>query len=227
MLMMSLVVLVVIVSAATGVGGAAGDVMGDGAAGDVDGDGAAGGEGATVMLAAPTVRMLWAVLDVGALQLRCRLNGGAPGDGVMGAVDGWGVVCDALGGSVAGEAGGEERAVVQSGGMVGSSVPVASGRSASLVVWCPVCVAAAGYLRCARWRGCADGDDSSAWWRQVALLSWCWRSAAACVSGWVPLCVAVAVGVGKLGAWSVGGCGLVWMRVLTCAWCWLLVVCGR
>ena len=36
-----------------------------------------------------------------------------------------------------------------SGVMVGSSVWVVSGRWVWLVVWCSVCVASAGYLRCA------------------------------------------------------------------------------
>ena len=44
--MVSLVVPVVIVGAATAVGGAAGDVVAGGVAGDVDGDGAAGDKGA-------------------------------------------------------------------------------------------------------------------------------------------------------------------------------------
>ena len=157
MLVVPLVVPVVIVCAATGVGGVAGDLTGDGVAGYVDGDGAAGGAGATVMLAVPTVRVLWVMLDVVALRVTCRVNGGAPGDGVVGAVDGEGVVRDALRGSVAGQAGGGERALVRSGVMVGSSVWVVSEGWAWLVVWCSMCVAGAGYRRCARWYGCADG----------------------------------------------------------------------
>ena len=43
------------------------------------------------------------------------------------------------------------------GVMVASSVWVVSGRWARLVVWCSVCVASAGYLRCACWCGCVDG----------------------------------------------------------------------
>ena len=95
--MVSLVVPVVVVGAATGVGGASGDVVGGGVAGDVDGDGAAGDKGWTALLA---------VYGVGAaevLQVRRRVNGGAPGDGVVSAVDGEGVVGDALGGGAAGE----------------------------------------------------------------------------------------------------------------------------
>ena len=79
---------VVIVGAATGVWGAAGDVVGGGVARGVDDDGAAGDKGGTVLLA---------VYGVGAaevLQVRRRVYGGAPGDGVGSAVDGVG---DALG----------------------------------------------------------------------------------------------------------------------------------
>ena len=43
------------------------------------------------------------------------------------------------------------------GVMVGSSVWVVSRRRARLVVWCSVCVASAGYLRCACCCGCVDG----------------------------------------------------------------------
>ena len=210
MLVVPLVVPVLIVCAATGVGGVAGDLMGDGVAGDVDGDGAAGGADATVMLAVPTVRVLWVMLDVGALRVTCRVNGGAPGDGVVGAVDGEAVVRDALRGSVAGQAGGGESALVRSGVMVGSSVWVVSERWAWLVVWCSMCVAGAEYLRCARWYGCADGGGLSALWRRVAPWSWCQHLAVACVGGWVPLCAAVAAGVGTLGAWRV------WLGVGAC-----------
>ena len=45
---------------------------------------------------------LWVVLNAGVLQVRRRVNGGAPGDGVVSAVDGEGVVGDALGGGAAG-----------------------------------------------------------------------------------------------------------------------------
>ena len=89
--MVSLVVSVAVVGAATGVGGASGDVVGARVAGDVDGDGAAGDKGRTALLA---------VYGVGAaevLQVRCQLDGGAPGDGVVSFVDGEGVVGDALG----------------------------------------------------------------------------------------------------------------------------------
>ena len=89
--MVSLVVPMVVVGAATGVGGAAGDVVGGGVASDVDNDVAAGDKGGTA---------LFAIYGVGAaevLQVRRRVNGGAPGDGVMRAVDGEGVVGDALG----------------------------------------------------------------------------------------------------------------------------------
>ena len=88
--MVSLVVPVVIVGAATAVGGAASDAVGDGVTGDVDGDGAAGNKGGTALLA---------VFGVGAaevLQVRRRVNGGATGDGVGSAVGGEGVVGDAL-----------------------------------------------------------------------------------------------------------------------------------
>ena len=49
--MVSLVVPVAVVGAATGVWGASGDVVGGGVAGDVDGDGAAGDKGGTALLA--------------------------------------------------------------------------------------------------------------------------------------------------------------------------------
>ena len=65
--------------------------MGGGVAGDVNGDGAAGDKGGTALLA---------VCGVGAaevLQVRRRVNGGAPGNGVRSAADGEGVVGDALG----------------------------------------------------------------------------------------------------------------------------------
>ena len=51
---------------------------------------------------------------------------------------------------------------MRSGVMVGSSVWVVSGKWVWLVVWCLVCVASAGYLRCACWRGCVDGGGLSA-----------------------------------------------------------------
>ena len=89
--MVSLAVPVAFVGAATGIGGASGDVVVDGVAEDVDGDDAAGDKGGMALLA---------VYGVGAaevLQVRRRVNGGAPGDGVVSAVDGEGVVGDALG----------------------------------------------------------------------------------------------------------------------------------
>ena len=46
--------------------------------------------------------------------------------------------------------------------MVGSSVWVVSRRWVRLVVWRSVCVASAGYLRCACWCGCVDGGGLSA-----------------------------------------------------------------
>ena len=49
--MISLVVPVVVVGPATGVGGASGDVVGSGVAGHVDSDGAAGDKGGTALLA--------------------------------------------------------------------------------------------------------------------------------------------------------------------------------
>ena len=80
--MVLLAVPVVVVGAATGIGDASGDVVGGGVAGDVHGDGAAGDKGWTTMLA---------VYGVGAaevLQVRCRVNGGAPGESVVSAVNG-------------------------------------------------------------------------------------------------------------------------------------------
>ena len=49
------------------------------------------------------VWVLWVVLSVGVLQVWCRVDVGVPGDGVVSAVWGEGVVCDALGGGAAGE----------------------------------------------------------------------------------------------------------------------------
>ena len=49
------------------------------------------------------VRVLWVVLSVGVLQVWCRVDGGVPGDGVVSAVGGEGVVVGALGGGAAGE----------------------------------------------------------------------------------------------------------------------------
>ena len=48
------------------------------------------------------------------------------------------------------------------GAMLGSSVWVVSRRWVRLVVWRSVCVACAGYLRCACWCGCVDGGGLSA-----------------------------------------------------------------
>ena len=49
------------------------------------------------------VWVLWVVLSVGVLVVWCRLDGGVPGDGVVSAVGGEGVVGGALGGGAAGE----------------------------------------------------------------------------------------------------------------------------
>ena len=49
------------------------------------------------------VWVLWVVLSVGVLQVWCPPDGGVPGDGVVSAVGGEGVVGDALNGSAAGE----------------------------------------------------------------------------------------------------------------------------
>ena len=76
---------------------------------------------------------------------------------------------------------------MRSGVMVGSPVWV------WLVVWCLVCVASAGYIVLAVVMAVVC--------LPVRPCSWCRRWAAACVRGWVPFCVAVAVGVGALGAW--------------------------
>ena len=82
------------------------------------------------------------------------------------------------------------------GAMLGSSVWVVSRRWGRLVVWCSVCVACAGYLRCACWCGCVDGGGLASFcpW------SWCRRWVAACVR-FLPFCSVVVVGVGALGAW--------------------------
>ena len=48
------------------------------------------------------------------------------------------------------------------GAMLGSSVWVVSRRWVRLVVWRSVCLACAGYLRCACWCGCVDGGAFSA-----------------------------------------------------------------
>ena len=49
------------------------------------------------------VWVLWVVLSVGVFQVWCRVDCGVPGDGVVSAVGGEGVVGDALGGSATGE----------------------------------------------------------------------------------------------------------------------------
>ena len=82
--MVSLVVPVAVVGAATGARGASGDAVGGGVAGDADGDSAAGDKGWMALLA---------VCGVGAaevLQVRRRVNGGASGDRVVSAPDGGG-----------------------------------------------------------------------------------------------------------------------------------------
>ena len=150
---------------------------GEGAAGDAPADAAAGGadgEGAA---------------------------GGARGDAAVGAADGEGVVCEALGDGATGEAGGEESVAGRPDAIVGSSGRLVSGQWVWLVVWCLAWAAEAEYLRCACWSRRAGGAGLSACWRWVALWSWCPRWALACMNWWVPLCVAVAVGVGALGAW--------------------------
>ena len=48
------------------------------------------------------------------------------------------------------------------GAMLGPSVWAVSRRWVRLVVWRSVCVACAGYLRCACWCGCVDGGGLSA-----------------------------------------------------------------
>ena len=58
------------------------------------------------------------------------------------------------------------------GVMVGSSVWQVCGRWVRLVVWCLVCVASAGYPRCACWCGRADGGHLSACLPQGC---WCRR----------------------------------------------------
>ena len=72
------------------------------------------------------------------------------------------------------------------GAMLGSSVWVVSRRWVRLVVWRSVCVACAGYLRCACWCGCVDVGGLSAF-LPVELVP--------------TLGVAVVGGVGALGAW--------------------------
>ena len=47
--------------------------------------------------------VLWVMLNVGALQVWRRVNGGVPGDGIVSAVGEEGVVGHALGGGAAGE----------------------------------------------------------------------------------------------------------------------------
>ena len=104
---------------------------------------------------------------------------------------------------------------MRSGLMVGSPVWV------WLVVWCLVCVASAGYLWCACWRGCVDGGDLSAlsargvgagFGRLPLLLGGC-----SCAWRWRPGSVRSAL----------GGRGWVRVRVLTCTCCGLRGVCGR
>ena len=81
-------------------------------------------------------------------------------------------------------------------------------------LWCLVCAASAGYLRCACWRGCFDGGGLSACLPvgSVPALGGC-----LCVWRW------------RWGSvrWALGGRGWVLVRVLVCTWCGLRGVCGR
>ena len=82
------------------------------------------------------------------------------------------------------------------GAMLGSSVWVVSRRWVRLVVWRSVCVACSGILGALVGAGvllAAVCPPFCPW-------GWCRRWVAACVR-LVPLCVAVVVGVGVLGAW--------------------------
>ena len=96
------------------------------------------------------------------------------------------------------------------GAMLGSSVWVVSWRWVRLVVWRSVCVACAGYLRCACWCGCVDGGGLSAFLpvELVPALGGCLCAVCAVVCGGGP------------GGWCAGrlvgvvGCGCARGRVL-------------
>ena len=143
------------------------------------------------------VWVLWVVLSVGVLQVWCGVDGGVPGDGVVSAAGGEGVVGDAVGGGAAGERLEESR-----------------GRQCGRAqCWVLRCGWSAGG-GCGWWCGArcvwpAPGNLGALVGAGVLMSavcppfcpwSWCRRWVAACVR-FVPLCVAVVVGVGALGAW--------------------------
>ena len=168
-----------------------------GAAGDVDGDGAAGDKGGTAVLAVSGVGAMGCV-ERGGVAGVVQVDGGVPGGGVVSVAGGEGVVGDALGGGAAGK-----RLAERGGRQCGQAR-----------CW---------VLRC-RWSaggGCGWWCGARCVWPVPGILgalvgagvlmaavcppfcpwSWCRRCVAACVR-FVPLCVAMVVGVGALGAWS-------------------------
>ena len=144
-----------------------------------------------------SVWVLWVVWSVGVLQVWCGADGGVPGDGVVSTAGGEGVVGGGVGGGAAGERLVERRGrqcdrarcwVLRCGWSAGGGCGW----------WCGArCVwPAPGIL------GVVVGADvlMSAGCPPFCPWSWCRRWVAACVR-FVPLCVAVVVGVGALGAW--------------------------
>ena len=110
------------------------------------------------------------------------------------------------------------------GATLGSSVWVVSRSWVRLVVWRSVCVACAGYLRCACWCGCVDGRGLSAF-LPVELVP----ALGVCLCA---VCAVVCGGVGALGAWwawlGAGVCVDVYLVGSLCClmvrgWCMLCV----
>ena len=85
-------------------------------------------------------------------------------------------------------------------------VVVEAGDASTL--WCLVCVASAGYLWCACWRGCLDGGGLNAC-LPVELLP----ASGGCLCAWRWPWGSV--------RWALGGRGWVRVRVLVCTWCGL------
>ena len=143
------------------------------------------------------VWVLWVVLSVGVLQVWCGVDGGVPGDGLVSAAGGEGVVGDAVGGGAAGERLAERRGRQ-------------CGRARCWVLWCGWSAGGGCGWRCGArcvWPApgilgelVGAGVLMSAVCPPFCPWSWCRRWVAACVR-FVPLCVAVVVGVGALGAW--------------------------
>ena len=116
------------------------------------------------------------------------------------------------------------------GAMLGSSVWVVSRRWVRLVVWRSVCVACAGYLRCACWCGCVDVGGLSALLRVelVPALGGCLCAVCAvvCGGGGGGRCAGRLVGVvgcgcvrGRVLGWQLVLSDGAWLVYAPCGWC--------